>query len=192
VIGGMLKRSKLAVPDRPGLRPTPDRVRETLFNWLAADLHGARVLDLCAGTGVLGIEAISRGAAYAWLNEPDGELADQIIRNCERLGIAGQVQVSRLAAERLLAAASGERFDIAFVDPPYDARMWAPILDGLPGWLAPAARVYLEHPAETGSPLTPAWRVLKESRAGRVHFYLLEQAASSASLSGETTAESAP
>ncbi len=188
----MLKRSKLAVPDRPGLRPTPDRVRETLFNWLAADIPGARVLDLCAGTGVLGIEAISRGAAFAWLNEPDGELAEQIIRNCERLGIAGQVQVTKLAAESLLAAASNERFDIAFVDPPYNARLWSAILERLPGWLAPGARVYLEHPAESGSPLTQSWRVLKESHAGRVHFYLLEQTASSASLSAETTAESSP
>jgi 16S rRNA (guanine966-N2)-methyltransferase len=192
VIGGVLKRSKLAVPNRPGLRPTPDRVRETLFNWLAPEISGAHVLDLCAGTGVLGIEAISRGAASAWLNETDGELADQIERNAERLRIAPQVRVTRVAAERLLATLPEVRFDIAFVDPPYNARLWARILERLPQWLAPGARVYLEHPTEVASPITPEWRILKESRAGRVNFYLLEHAPVSVSLSGHTFAESAP
>lgn len=192
VIGGTLKRSKLEVPDRPGLRPTPDRVRETLFNWLAPFVEGARVLDLCAGTGVLGIEALSRGAAFAWLNEPDGELAEQIRRNAERLHIDSRVRLSRLPAETLLAGAPDAPFDIVFIDPPYAARLWPAILERLPGWLAPGARVYLEHPLEIEAPLTSAWRVLKESRGGRVRFCLLEQAAASASLSAPTTAGSAP
>jgi 16S rRNA (guanine966-N2)-methyltransferase len=192
VIGGSLKRSKLVVADRPGLRPTPDRVRETLFNWLAPVIEGARVLDLCAGTGVLGIEAVSRGAAFAWLNEADGALAAEIAHNAERLKISAQVRVSRVAAERLLATRPEMQFDIAFVDPPYNAGLWAKILERLPAWLTPRARVYLEHPAEIESPITPNWTILKESRAGRVHFFLLEQAPLWASLTEQPTAESAP
>ena len=176
VIGGALKRSKLAVPDRPGLRPTPDRVRETLFNWLTPTIEGARVLDLCAGTGVLGIEALSRGASFVWFNEPEGELADQITRNAERLKIAAQIRMTRVAADRLLATRPEQLFDIAFVDPPYDARLWARILERLPTWLATCALVYLEHPVEVDSPLTPEWQIVKQSRAGRVNFYLLQHA----------------
>ena len=192
MIGGALKRSKIAVPDRPGLRPTPDRVRETLFNWLTPVIAGARVLDLCAGTGVLGIEAISRGARYAWLNEPDGDLAQQIQRNAERLRIASQVQVSRITADRLLATAADAPFDIVFIDPPYDALLWARILERLPGWLAHGAQVYLEHPIEIESPVTPDWRILKSASAGRIRFHLLEHAAASVSLSDPVKAESAP
>lgn len=178
VIGGSLKRSKLSVPDRPGLRPTPDRVRETLFNWLAPMIEGARVLDLCAGTGVLGIESLSRGAAFAWFNEPEGELADQIVRNAERLKIATQIRLTRVAADKLLATRPEQGFDIVFVDPPYDARLWARILERLPAWLASGAWVYLEHPVEVESPLTPDWLIVKQSRAGRVNFYLLQHAPS--------------
>lgn len=192
VIGGTLKRSKLAVPARPGLRPTPDRVRETLFNWLAPVIEGARVLDLCAGTGVLGIEALSRGAAFAWLNETDDGLATQIVSNGERLGVANRMRVSRLPAERLIATRPDALFDVAFVDPPYNSALWPKLLARLPSWLAPGAFVYLEHPAEMALPFGKDWQVLKQSKAGRVSFYLLEHASLSASVSDQPTAESAP
>lgn len=182
VIGGSLKRSKLPVPDRPGLRPTPDRVRETLFNWLAPVMEGARVLDLCAGSGVLGIEAISRGAAHAQLNEPDRELADLIAASVSRLKIADRVTLTRLPAERLLAAPPTQRFDLVFVDPPYAAGLWRALLALLRPWLAPGARVYLEHPIDMETPLDGDWRVLKEAQAGRVRYLLLEHAPPSASL----------
>ncbi len=114
IIGGSLKRSKLAVLDRSGLRPTPDRVRETLFNWLNPMIEGARVLDLCAGTGVLGMEAISRGASFAWLNEPDGALADLIIANGQRLKILAQMHITRLPAQQLLASRAEQSLDLAY------------------------------------------------------------------------------
>jgi len=192
IIGGTLKRSKLAVPARPGLRPTPDRVRETLFNWLAPMIEGARVLDLCAGTGALGIEALSRGAVFAWLNEADEGLAAQIVRNGERLQIADRMRVSRLPAERLIATRPDALFDGAFVDPPYNSALWPKILARLPSWLAPGAWVYLEHPADMAPPFGSDWQVRKQSRAGRVSFYLLEHAPLSASVQSHNPAETAP
>lgn len=185
VIGGSLKRSKLAVLPRHGLRPTPDRVRETVFNWLAPTLEGARVLDLCAGTGVLGIEALSRGAKFAWLNEADPDLAAQILSAGQRLKIAHCMHVSRIAAERLLATLPDALFDIAFVDPPYKAGLWTKILDRLPTWLNPGALVYLEYPVELPAPYGSNWVVRKQSSAGRVSFCLLEHAPVSASLENQ-------
>ena len=190
VIGGSLKRSKLPVPDRPGLRPTPDRVRETLFNWLAPVIEGAQVLDLCAGSGVLGIEAISRGAAHAQLNEPDRELADLIAASLARLKIADRVSLTRLPAERLLAG-KPQAFDLVFIDPPYAAGLWQALLALLRPWLAPGARVYLEHPLDVQAPFGSDWRVLKEAQAGRVRYLLLEPAPGSASLASIDSAESA-
>lgn len=192
VIGGSLKRSKLAVLPRHGLRPTPDRVRETLFNWLAPVVEGARVLDLCAGTGVLGIEALSRGASFAWLNEADADLAAQIVSAGQRLNVADRMHVSRNPAERLLATLPDARFDIVFVDPPYNAGLWTKILDRLPAWLKPGALVYLEHPVDVAAPFGSDWVVRKQSSAGRVSFCLLEHAPGSASVSDQNPAESAP
>lgn len=193
VIGGTLKRSKLPVPDRPGLRPTPDRVRETLFNWLAPVIDGARVLDLCAGTGVLGIEAVSRGAAHALLNEPDPQLADLIAAATARLKIADRASLARLDARRLLADVPDQHFDIVFVDPPYASGLWRELLDELPRLLAAHARVYVEHPADLAPPWNPArWRILREARAGQVRYALLEHTPASASLPPESAEEATP
>lgn len=193
MIGGFLKRSKLSVPELPGLRPTPDRVRETLFNWLAPVLHGARVLDLCAGTGVLGIEAISRGAAHALLNEPDPRLADAITAALQRLKITERARITRMPAQRLLAEMPVQSFDVVFVDPPYGSGLWPKLLAELPPWLAAGACVYLEYPADQAAPWdSSAWVTIRESRAGQVRFALLEQAAGSASLPAHPTQEPAP
>ena len=119
IIGGLWKRSKLAVPDLPGLRPTPDRVRETVFNWLGQTLAGLRVLDLYAGSGALGLEAASRGAASVLLIEQHPRCVAAIAAAAQRLG-ATQVQVraaDALASAQSLARA-GERFDVIFIDPP--------------------------------------------------------------------------
>lgn len=191
IIGGSLKRSKLAVLDRRGLRPTPDRVRETVFNWLMPSLQGARVLDLCAGTGVLGTEALSRGAGFAHFNESDAELADLIAANAARLQVADRTRVTRLPAQQLLAGGPDTPFDIAFVDPPYAAGLWPVLLQRLPNWLAPGALVYLEHPIDMTSPFGPEWQVRKHAKAGRVAYFLLEQAPASASLAALLPAESA-
>lgn len=189
IIGGSLKRSKLPVPDRPGLRPTPDRVRETLFNWLGSDIEGMRVLDLCAGTGVLGLEALSRGAAFVHFNEADSTLAGQIEAALERFHMSTRARVTRLRAERMLASTPTDRFDLVFVDPPYQAGLWPEILRLLPNWLAANAKVYLEHPTDLPIVIDDDWLILKQSRAGRVSYLLLERSRGSASLSVQTSAE---
>ncbi len=174
IIGGNLKRSKIKILDRPNLRPTPDRIRETLFNWLAPVIEGARVLDLCAGTGVLGLEALSRGAAFAQCNESDAHLARQIVSEGTRLKVAERLFVSARRAEMLLNEPPSSRFDVVFVDPPYDADLWARLLFRLPPWLAPGAYVYLEHPREVAAPFGSNWKVHRHASAGRIEFYLLE------------------
>ncbi len=175
IIGGQLKRSKLAVPDRPGLRPTPDRVRETLFNWLTPYLDSARALDLFAGTGVLGLEAISRGAAFAQFVEPDRMLAEAIGDNAKRLKVDQSIRVNTTTAQSFLQAPP-QPYDIVFLDPPYALDAWASVLSALDGWLNTHAVVYLEHPAERDLPFDAQWRAIKESRAGVVKYWLLEKA----------------
>jgi len=174
IIGGSLKRSKIKILDRPTLRPTPDRIRETVFNWLAPSIEGARVLDLCAGTGVLGLEALSRGAAFAQCNESDAHLARQIASEATRLKVAERLYVSTRRAEMLLNEPPSSRFDVVFVDPPFDADLWARLLFRLPPWLAPSAYVYLEHPRELAVPFGGNWKVHRHASAGRIEFYLLE------------------
>ncbi len=167
LIGGQWRSRKLPVPDLPGLRPTPDRVRETLFNWLAPVIQGSRCLDLFAGTGALGLEAASRGAAEVWLVEQDLRAVAQLRENLERLQ-AGQVRVVAGAVAPLLAQAPARPFDIAFVDPPYAAGLLPAVLADLAAgaWLRPGALVYIEWPQEAAPPLPgPPWRSL---RAGAV------------------------
>ncbi|MCB1610306.1 MAG: 16S rRNA (guanine(966)-N(2))-methyltransferase RsmD [Xanthomonadales bacterium] len=180
IIGGSLKRSKLPVPDRPGLRPTPDRVRETLFNWLGPSVRGARALDLCAGTGVLGLEALSRGADFVHFNETDFALAAQITSALERFRMADRARVTHDDARQLLAGTVAGGFDLVFVDPPYQASLWPDLLPKLPAWLNPAAKVYVEHPIDVELALDDEWRVLKQARAGRIHYCLLQRTAGSA------------
>lgn len=189
IIGGSLKRSKLPVPDRPGLRPTPDRVRETLFNWLGSDIEGIRALDLCAGTGVLGLEALSRGAAFVHFNEADATLAGQIEAALERFHMSPRATVTRSRAERMLASTPADRFELVFVDPPYQAGLWPEILRLLPNWLTANARIYLEHPSDQPIVIDDQWLVIKQSRAGRISYLLLERSRGSASLSTQTPTE---
>src|SRR6187549_43835 len=120
IIGGQWKRTKLEVADRPGLRPTPDRVRETLFNWLGQDLTGWRCVDAFAGTGALGLEAASRGADSVLLVETDGALADQLRALAQKLD-ARNVRVQRGNALAVLAGLPPAGVDLVFLDPPFDA-----------------------------------------------------------------------
>lgn len=185
IIGGLLKRSKLGVIDKPGLRPTPDRVRETLFNWLGPRLAGMRVLDLCAGTGVLGFEALSRGAAHVHFNEPDHDLAARIAADAVRLKVAGQITLTREPAQTLLNRTLEPRYDGVFVDPPYALNLWPALLAGLPRCLRDGAFVYLEHPRELILDLDPArWIARRSAEAGQIRFHLLEYAEGSASVAG--------
>src|SRR5580765_815361 len=123
IVGGTLRGARLDVPGAPGLRPTPDRVRETLFNWLMPVIAGARCLDLFAGTGALGIEALSRGAAAADFVEADAQLADLLRANLLRLKQAARVV--RSDALRFLGE-TDVRYDVVFLDPPFGAALWTP------------------------------------------------------------------
>lgn len=153
IIGGQWRGTRLAVPERAGLRPTADRVRETLFNWLMPKLPGARVLDVFAGTGALGLEAVSRGAASAVLVERDPGLAEAIRAVAARLPGGDRVEVANADALAWLRAAapSPAPFDLVFLDPPFDAGVWTQALDALRPWLAPEAWLYLESPRDAAA-----------------------------------------
>ncbi len=169
IVGGEWRSRRLAVPARADLRPTPDRVRETLFNWLGQRLDGRACLDLFAGSGALGFEAASRGAARVVMVESDRAALAGLRRSREALGAARVEIVAGDAFEYL--ARGGERFDVVFLDPPFRQNAGAALLERLPPRLAGAARVYLEA-AEAGPPPAP-WRELKRGRAGQVAFQLL-------------------
>jgi len=178
IIGGQWKRTKLKVADRPGLRPTPDRVRETLFNWLGQDLTGWRCLDAFAGTGVLGFEAASRGAAEVLLVEQDSALINQLKQTQIQLQ-ASAVQVLRgdgVAAIRQVAPGSR---DLIFLDPPFDAPLFEPAVGAAAHAVAPEGFIYLEAPVRwTEEQLAPLGLVLhRHLKAGAVHAHLLQRAA---------------
>lgn len=146
IIGGRWRGTRLPVADAPGLRPTPDRVRETLFNWLQPRLQGARVLDLFAGSGALGLEALSRGAREAWLVEHDPAQVESLRETVARLGAGDDAHVVRADALAWLRAPLQGRFDIVFVDPPFASGPWQQVLELLPPWLAADPWLYLESP----------------------------------------------
>jgi 16S rRNA (guanine966-N2)-methyltransferase len=169
IIGGKYRSRRLRVPARPGLRPTPDRVRETLFNWLGQDLTDLACLDLFAGSGALGFEAASRGAALVAMVEKDRVALAELERNRAALG-AAQVEIHGGDASAFLAR-QGVRFDVVFLDPPFRQNALPALLDALPARLQPAARVYLEADAPVATELP--WTELKRARAGQVSYQLL-------------------
>ena len=182
IIGGRWRGRRLTIPAGTGVRPTPDRVRETLFNWLQPALAGARCLDLFAGTGVLGLEALSRGAAETWFVERNASLLQRLQEHCEKIG--AEARTVRDDALKLLSTSPPRPFDIVFADPPYEMGL-AEVLSGLGAWLAADHRIYVERPAaRRGQTLEellaamPGVRVLKSSRAGRVAFGLIRLTAS--------------
>jgi len=176
IVAGSLRGSKLAVPDKAGLRPTPDRVRETLFNWLAPVIGGARCLDLFAGTGALGIEALSRGARSCMFVESDRALARLIAENLARLKV-GNAEVMADEAEAMLGG-SALAFDVVFMDPPFGADLWNDSAHRLEsgGWLSGDAWIYVESPADAELALPPTWMLHREGRAGGVRFALYRRA----------------
>ncbi|MDR2128629.1 MAG: 16S rRNA (guanine(966)-N(2))-methyltransferase RsmD, partial [Burkholderiaceae bacterium] len=179
IIGGAWRRSQLPVASQPGLRPTPDRVRETLFNWLGQNLAGWRVIDAFAGTGALGLEAASRGAAQVLLVEQDAALVASLEAAIARLR-AQTVRVRRgdaIAALQQLAGSAPASVDLLLLDPPYDERgLYAPALQAAGRLLAPAGWIYLE----AAQPWTQAdlsalggWTLHRHLKAGAVHAHLL-------------------
>jgi 16S rRNA (guanine966-N2)-methyltransferase len=176
LIGGRWKRSKLPVADAPGLRPTPDRVRETLFNWLGQDLTGWRCLDAFAGSGALGFEAASRGAAQVVLLERDTRLAASLRASKARLG-ASTVHVETADALAWMRQAPRGGFDLVFLDPPFDADLFEPALRAATPLLAPAGYVYLEAWHAFGdATLRPlGLQAHRSGRAAAVHYHLLHR-----------------
>lgn len=169
IIGGQWRSRIVEFPDAADLRPTPDRVRETLFNWLGQDLGGKNCLDLFAGSGALGFEALSRGAVSAVMVEKDPAVLRALRENAQKLDANGLTVVRGDALE--FARQSRSRFDVVFVDPPYRLGLQTAALSLVRKILAPGGRVYVE----SGSAFDPGhgWTVLKRSRAGSVYFHLL-------------------
>jgi 16S rRNA (guanine966-N2)-methyltransferase len=175
IIGGQWKRSKLPVADRPGLRPTPDRVRETLFNWLGQDLSGWRCLDAFAGSGALGFEAASRGAAEVVLLERDPALAASLRQSQQRLK-AGALRIETADAIAWMGRAAPASFDLVLLDPPFGSGLGEQALPLATRLAAGDGLIYLE--ARQALPAAPAgWAIHRQGRAGAVHFHLLHRAA---------------
>jgi 16S rRNA (guanine966-N2)-methyltransferase len=175
IVGGTHRGRKIAFPDAAGLRPTGDRIRETLFNWLAPVLPGGRCLDLFAGSGVLGIEAASRGAAEVVLVESAPHVAVALRRTLDELRLGERVRLVEADALQWLRTAAPSPFDVAFVDPPFAADLMADAAAALEqgGWLADGALIYLERAEAQGPwPVPVNWTLLRDKRAGQVCYAL--------------------
>ena len=173
IISGKWRRRRLRFPGRGGARPTPDRVKETLFNWLGPRVEGAVCLDLFAGSGSLGFEAASRGAASVTMVEIDASLVSHLRNECERLGALG-IDIVRGDALRWLRGATG-RFDIVFLDPPFSTALLERSCRSLAtsACLAPDALIYLECERARGAPPLPeGFELIRAGRAGAVRYHL--------------------
>ncbi|HVR82628.1 MAG TPA: 16S rRNA (guanine(966)-N(2))-methyltransferase RsmD [Luteimonas sp.] len=176
IIGGRWRGTRLPVTDAPGLRPSSGRVRETLFNWLQPTLPGARVLDLFAGSGALGLESVSRGAREALLVERDPGLAQSLRQTSERLHAGETVHIVQADALQWLRAPLHGRFDLVFLDPPFDSGLWREALALLPPWLADAAWLYLESPIDADAAPGAAWSLHREGRTREARYALYRRA----------------
>lgn len=186
IIGGRWRSRRLSFPDVEGLRPTPDRVRETLFNWLAPVIEGARCLDLFAGSGALGLEALSRGAVEVVMLDRDPQVIACLKENVATLSAPGATIVAADALAYLqqreipfhpplIKGGTGGIFDIVFLDPPFGQGLLEPCCTLLEerGWLAPSAHIYLESESALGPPTLPAqWQLKRSQKAGQVGYHL--------------------
>ncbi len=176
IIGGQWKRSKLPVADAPALRPTPDRVRETLFNWLGTSLDGWRCLDAFAGSGALGFESASRGASQVTLLERDAKLVRGLRAVQERLK-ADDVRIDTAEALSWMARCAAESFELVFIDPPFDAGLFEPAMHAAARLVVPGGLVYLEadRAFDGSSFAAQSLGLLKHGRAGAVHYHLFQR-----------------
>ena len=174
IIGGRYKRTPVPVAQHPGLRPTPDRVRETLFNWLGQDLTGWHVIDVFAGTGVLGLEAVSRGASRVQSFEQDAELVRRIRALAEKLQ-AQALSVARGDGLSLLRSVPAASAQLVLLDPPFEANLWEPALKAAALALADPGYIYLEAPRawDDDRLLDLGLQVQRQGKAGAVHFHLI-------------------
>ena len=170
ISGGHMRGRKLTLPTLPGLRPTPSRVRETLFNWLQGWIEGQRVLDMFAGAGGLSLEALSRGAASVHAIENNQQLCQSLIKTAGDWGVDG-LHVHRGDA---LSLAIDSRFDLIFIDPPFGKNLLQPALARAAECLAEGGMVVIEH--EKGVEIPAGWVELKRTKAGQEHLALLERA----------------
>ncbi|NNF41133.1 MAG: 16S rRNA (guanine(966)-N(2))-methyltransferase RsmD [Woeseiaceae bacterium] len=179
IVAGNWRSRLLEIADAPGLRPTSERIRETLFNWLSAKVYGAHCLDLFAGTGALGLEALSRGARSAVFVENSASAVQTLRANIAALGAEGAV-VMQADAGNFLGSEHAGPFDIVFLDPPFAAggvAEWCRLLDDRSA-LARDALVYIEQDRAHSEPELPAsWRVLKNKTAGNVRYMLVQPGA---------------
>lgn len=176
IIGGKWRGRRLKVPDVQGLRPTPDRVRETLFNWLGQKLAGARCLDLFTGSGALGFEALSRGADYVEMVDQSAEVVN-LLKEELVLFKAENAEVYRGKVPEQLHPVT-QPFDVVFLDPPYQNNMLLPCCHFLEerGYLAESAYIYLEaHTNIKDNDLPPHWQLLKAQQAGQVYYHLAQR-----------------
>jgi 16S rRNA (guanine966-N2)-methyltransferase len=195
IIGGQWRGRKLRFPPSPEIRPTPDRVRETLFNWLAPRMVGARCLDLFAGSGALGLESLSRGAAHVTFVEHDGAAVKELVARLSEWGAtgarvehgdalrflngSGRGGAGRAGAGTGVGTGVGAAFDIVFLDPPFDSGLLTTTAGLLEQghWLASGALIYVECAARNGLPeLPPNWVASRAKQAGEVGYYLLTRA----------------
>ena len=176
IIGGQWRRTRLKVLDKPGLRPTPDRVRETLFNWLGQDLSGWRCVDAFAGTGVLGLEAASRGAVHVLMVEQDAVLVRDLQDNATRLK-ASMVSVQRGDAVSTLGRLPAGSVDLVFIDPPFDGPWFEPALKAAARAVPVGCWIYLEAPVSWPTDALAALGLQCERhlKAGAVHAHLLQR-----------------
>lgn len=178
IIGGDWRGCKLDFPDAQGLRPTPDRVRETLFNWLMPVIHGARCLDLFAGSGVLGLEALSRGAAGVVLVDSQPRVIAALQKNLDFLQVGTRAQLQQSDALAYLNQLN-DSFNVIFLDPPYHQNRLQPCIDSLyeQGALSQQGYLYFEASRDGNLPELPAaWMVHRQKTAGQVSYYLLRHA----------------
>lgn len=175
IIGGDWRGRKLAFPDLPGLRPTPDRVRETLFNWLMPVIRRARCLDLFAGSGALGLEALSRRAADVVLVDSQGQVIDSLKKNIDVLEAGDRVHLQQCDALQYLQSLN-DCFDLIFLDPPYHQGLLQPCIDSLyaRGALNQQGYLYFEANRDEVQPQLPvAWMVHRQKSAGQIVYYLV-------------------
>ena len=171
IIGGLQRRQIIQFPDRPALRPTPDRVRETLFNWLGQDLTGKTCLDLFAGSGVLGFEALSRGAIKVVMVEHDSATFASLQQNAKRLALEKDLKLVKQDALTFIAQPQ-EKFDLIFLDPPYQSNYLSQVLTAIPKFLTAEGLVYVESPKSFKLP--SEWQILRQGQAGQVCYQLIQ------------------
>jgi 16S rRNA (guanine966-N2)-methyltransferase len=176
IVGGQWKRTRLAVLDKPGLRPTPDRVRETLFNWLGQSLEAWSCVDVFAGTGALGLEAASRGAAPVQLLEQDADLVKSLHATVQRLKASDQVSVRRTDGVATLRSMPAASVDLVLLDPPFESKLFESALKAARPCLRPAGWLYLEAPESWDEArLAPlGYALYRHLKAGAVHAHLLQ------------------